>query len=49
MTRLNKGDQADSSLPHSLNTIGVGNSEDLMPGQHVDGRHLTSCNPVLWD
>ena len=49
MTRLDKGDQADNSFRQSLNTIGVGKSDDLMPEEQLDGRHRPSCNPVVWD
>ncbi len=48
MTRLVEGDQDASSLLHLLNTIWVGISDDLMPGEFIDGRYRPR-NPVFRD
>jgi len=42
-------DQDGSSFSIPLNTICVGISEDLMPGELDYGRYRPSRNPVFWD
>ena len=42
-------DQDGSSFSMPLNTICVGISEDLMPGELDYGRYRPSRNPVFWD
>ena len=42
-------DQDGSSFSMPLNTLSVGISEDLMPGELDYGRYRPSRNPVFWD